>query len=98
MVGGHVPGLKHPGRALAQLTSRNDAALDHAQRGHGVYLHDLRCRFKRKLTTVGPFTRTMDANAIVIAEGVDPRLGPAIAAPGRLAGAIEEPCDLFVGH
>src|SRR5271166_5800069 len=32
------------------------------------------------------------------AEGADPRLGPAIAPACRLAGTIEKPRDLLVGH
>src|ERR1700674_4083710 len=40
----------------------------------------------------------MDRNAVVAAERTYPRLPPAVAASCRLAGAIEEPCDLPVGH
>ena len=40
----------------------------------------------------------IDGNAVVAAERADPRLGPAVATPGRLAGAIDEPRDLLVGH
>src|ERR1700730_12747374 len=58
----------------------------------------LRRRLKRYLGPLGPFALAIDGNAVVAAERADPRLGPAVAAPGRLAGAIEEPRDLLVGH
>jgi hypothetical protein len=61
----------------------------HAQGRHDADIHDLRRCFKRDLAPLGPFVGAMDSNAVVAAERADPRLGPAVAAPGRLAGAIE---------
>ena len=47
-------------------------------------------RLKRYLAPLGPLAAAIDGNAVVVAERADPRLGPAVAAPGWLAGAIEK--------
>ena len=65
---------------------------------HDAHTHDLRRRLKRYLAPLGPLALAIDGNAVVAAERADPRLGPAVAAPGWLARAIEEPRDLLVGH
>src|SRR6478672_9260254 len=86
------------GAPPAQLAPLDDAAPNHTQRRHYAHIHDLRRRLKRYLAPLGPFALAIDGNAVVAAERADPRLGPAVATPGRLAGAIEEPRDLLVGH
>ena len=68
------------------------------RRRHDAHIHDLRHRLKRYLAPLGPLALAIDGNAVVAAERADPRFGPAVAAPGRLAGAIEKPRDLLVGH
>src|SRR5258708_36975578 len=95
---GHVLRLDRPGCAPAKLAPLDDAMADHAQRRHDAHIHDLRRLFKRYLAPLGPLALAIDGNAVVAAERADPRLGPAVAAPGWLAGAIEEPRDLLVGH
>src|SRR4051812_26161008 len=90
--------LDHPRRAPAKLAPFNDTAPNHAQRRHDAHIHDLRRRLKCYLAPLGPLALSIDGNAVVAAERADPRLGPAVAAPGRLSGAIEEPRDLLVGH
>src|ERR1700731_2355953 len=57
-----------------------------------------RMLLERYLAPLGPLAVAIDGNAVVVAERADPRLGPAVAAPGWLSGAIEEPRDLLVGH
>src|SRR6266404_9430143 len=94
----HVLRLDHPRRAPAQLAPLDGAEPDHAQRRHHAHIHDLRRRFKRDLAPLGPLAFAMDSNAMVTAKRADPCLGPAIAASGRLAGAIEKPRDLLVRH
>src|ERR1700694_3787183 len=95
---GRVFRLDHPRRAPAQLSSLDEPTLDQPKRRHDAHIDDLCRRLKRYLAPVGPLALAIDGNAMVAAERADPRLGPAVAAPGRLAGAIEEPCDLLVGH
>src|SRR5437868_2953938 len=95
---GHVLDLDHPWRASAKLASLYDAAPNHAQRRHDAHIHNLRRRFQAYLAPLGPLAIAIDGNAVVIAEGADPRFGPTVAATGRLSGAIEEPRDLLVGH
>src|ERR1700757_5016385 len=97
-ISGQILCPDYPRRTPAQLVPLDDAAPDHAQRRHDAHIHDLRRRLKRYLAPFGPFAFTIDGNAVVAAERADPSLGPAIAAPGRLAGAIEKPRDLLVGH
>ena len=74
------------------------AMTDHARRRHDAHSHDFCHRLKRYLASLGPLTVAIDGNAVMAAERADPRLGPAVAAPGRLAGTIEEPRDLLVRH
>src|SRR6476469_4927769 len=50
------------------------------------------------LATLGPLALAMNRNAIMAAKRANARLGPAVAAPRRLTGAIEQSCDLLVGH
>src|SRR5215469_66013 len=95
---GQVRRLDYPGCTPAQLAPFDDAALNHAQRRHDAHIDGLRRRLKRYLAAFSPLAFAIDGNAMVAAERADPRLGPAIAAPGRLAGAIEKPRDLLVGH
>src|SRR6516225_2713645 len=95
---GQVFRLDDPRRTPAQLAPFDDAALNHAQRRHEAHIHDLRRRLKRYLAPFRPLAFMMYGNAVVAAERADPSLGPAIAAPGWLAGAIEKPRDLLVGH
>src|SRR5215472_1226418 len=95
---GQVLCLDYPRRAPAKLAPFDDAAPNHAQRRHDAHIHDLRRRLKRYLAPFGPLALAIDGNAVVAAERADPRLGPAIAAPGRLADAIEKARDLLVGH
>src|SRR5215467_1908075 len=98
IIRGQVLCLEYPRRAPAQLAPFDDAATYHAQRRHDAHSHDSRRRFKRYFAPLGPLAFAIDGNAVVTAERAYARLGPAIAAPGRLAGAIEEPRNLLVGH
>jgi len=86
---GQVLRLNYPRRAPAKLAPLDDAVPDHAQRCHDAHIDDLRRRLKCYLASFGPLALAIDGNAVVAAERADPRLGPAIAAPGRLASAIE---------
>src|SRR5580704_9249281 len=95
---GQVLCFDYPRRAPAELAPLDDAAPNHAQRRHDAHIHDLRRRLKCDLAPLGPLLRSIDGDAVVAAERADPRLGPAVAAPGWLSGAIEEPRDLLVGH
>ena len=95
---GQVLRLDDPRRTPAQLAPFDDAAPNHAQRRHDAHIHDSRRRLKRYLAPLSPLAFMIDGNAVEAAERAYPRLGPAIAAPGRLAGAIEEPRNLLVGH
>src|SRR5271167_2116783 len=90
--------LERPGRAIAHLPPFYDAEPCHAQRRHDAHIHDLRGGFKSDLAPLGSFALAVNRNAVMAAERADPRLGPAVASPCRLAGAIEEPRDLPVGH
>src|SRR6476646_1925886 len=65
---------------------------------HDTHINHLRRRFKRDLATLGPLALAMNRNAIMAAKRANARLGPAVAAPRRLTGAIEQSCDLLVGH
>ena len=97
-IGSDILGVDRPGRARAYLSPFDDTLANQAQRCHNAHVHDLRCCFKRDFPPFGPFVGTMDGDAVVAAERAHPRLGPAVAPPRRLAGAIEEPRDLPVGH
>src|SRR5215471_4376020 len=95
---GEVLCRDYPRRAPAKLAPFNDAAPNHAQRRHDAHIHDTPRRLKRYLAPLAPLAFAIDANAVVAAERAYARLAPAIAAPGRLAGAIEKPRNLLVGH
>src|SRR5215813_3300957 len=95
---GQVLRLDYPRRTPAQLAPFDDVAPNHAQRRHDAHIHDSRCRLKRYLAPLAPLALAIDGNAVVAAERAYARLGPAIATPGRLAGAIEEPRNRLVGH
>src|SRR5215831_11126542 len=94
---GQVLSLDYPRCTPVKLAPFDDAAPNHAQRRHHAHIHDLRRRLKGYLTALGPLALAIDGNAVVAAERADSRLGPAVAAPGWLSGAIEEPRDLLVG-
>src|SRR5262245_8179330 len=93
-----IIGLNHPGRTAAELATLQIAALNHAQRRHRNDADDLGCGLECDLTTLGPFAGSIDGDLMVITERAHANFGPTIAAPGRLADAIEEACDLLVGH
>jgi|SRR6516165_7340664 len=95
---GQVLHLDYPRRAAARLAPFDDAAPNHAQRRHNAHTYALCYSFKGQLSPRDPLAVAVDGNAMVTAERAHPRFGPAIAAPGRLAGAIEEPRNLLVGH
>src|SRR5215831_1735410 len=95
---GQVLRLDYPRRTPAKLAPFDDAAPNHAQRRHHAHIDDLCRRLKRYLAPFSPLAFTIDGYAVVAAERADPCLGPAVAAAGWLAGAIEEPRDLLVGH
>src|SRR6476469_3005223 len=97
-ISGNVRGLECPGRTATYLPSFDDAEPGHAQRRHDTQINHLRRRFKRDLATLGPLALAMNRNAIMAAKRANARLGPAVAAPRRLTGAIEQSCDLLVGH
>src|ERR1700751_3349747 len=97
-ISGNVRGLECPGRTATYLPSLDDAEPGQAQRRHDTHFNDLRRRFKLDLAALGPLALAMNRNAIMAAKRANACLGPAIAAPDRLAGAIEQSCDLLVGH
>src|SRR6185312_10205725 len=97
-ISGNVRGLERPGRTATYLPSLDDAEPRHAQRRHDTHINDLCRRFKRDLAALSPFALAMNRNAIMAAKRANAYLGPAIAAPRWLAGAIEQSSDLLVGH
>src|ERR1700756_5203525 len=97
-ISGNIRGLECPGRTATYLPSLDDAEPGQAQRRHDTYINHLRRRFKRDLATLGPLARAMNRDAIMAAKRANTRMGPAVAAPRRLASPIEQSCDLLVRH
>src|SRR5215471_6057027 len=95
---GEVLCRDYPRRAPAKLAPFDDAAPNHAQRRHDAHIHDSRRRLKRYLAPLGPLAFAIDGYAVMAAERAHARLGPAIAAPGRLASAIKKSRDLLVRY
>ena len=93
-----IPGPDHPGSALAVLGSRQDFLLDEPAHRCFADIQNFGRFFHRDLAALGALALTVRRDAAMIAQEADPRTGPAVAAPGRLAGAIEDRRNRLVGQ
>ena len=93
-----IIGADHPGSAFAKLIGGQDLLVDEASHC-GVTDLEVSGGFgQRDFAPFGPLTLTVGRDLAMVAQKAYARAGPAIAAPGCLAGAVEQACNGVVGH
>ena len=90
--------LEDPRCPLADLATRKDAGTDRAQDRHLALCENRGRLLETQLAACRSFAVTVNCDLVLIAEGPDSGLGPAVAAAGPLAGTVQDSCNRPIRH